>query len=110
MLKKLLHALTALTLSTFVAGAGAASSGDQFSGIKQQLADEQRALKSEELKKLIEIERKKLTEGLKRLEELEARVEQMDGGKPATKQAAKPKAQTSARLSTAWPRACSGLM
>jgi hypothetical protein len=108
MLKKLLHALTALTLSTFVAGAGAASSGDQFSGIKQQLADEQRALKSDELKKLIEIERKKLTEGLKRLEELEARVEQMDGGKPATKQAAKPKAKPKVAAAKPAPKTAEG--
>lgn len=103
-MKKSLHTLTAATLASFVATAGAASSGDQFSGIKQQLADEQRALKSEELRKLIAIERQKLTEGLKRLEALEARVQQMDGGKPAPKQAAKPKAKPKVAASKPAPK------
>lgn len=93
MFKNTLQTLFAMILTTFVAGAGAASSSDQFSGIKKQLADEQQALKSEELKKLIAIERQKLTEGLKRLEELEARVERLDGAKATAKTAAKPKTQ-----------------
>jgi hypothetical protein len=108
MLKKTIHALTALALGAFVAGAGAASAGDQFSGIKKQLANEQRALKSEELKKLIAIERQKLTEGLKRLEALEARVEQMDGGKPASKKAAKPKAKPKVAAAKPAPKTAKG--
>lgn len=93
MLMKHSRTLATLMLFTLVAGAGAESSNDQFSGIKQQLADEQKALQSEELKKLIEIERQKLTESLNRLEALEARVGKLDGGQPASKQATKPKAK-----------------
>ena len=67
---KLLQTLMAAGLAA-TATAAAAESGDQFSGIKKQLAAEQQAIQSAELKRLIEIERAKLTEGLKRLEALE---------------------------------------
>lgn len=91
---KLLQTLVATGLATSIATA-AAESGDQFSGIKKQLAAEQQAIESVELKRLIEIERRNLQEGLKRLQALEARVAKMDGGKaqPA-KTAAKPPAPT----------------
>jgi hypothetical protein len=82
--------LTTLVATALVAaiGTAGAETPDQFSGIKRQLAAEQQAIQSAELKRLIEIERKKLTEGLKRLEELEARVAELDGGKPQPRQAA----------------------
>jgi len=84
---KALPTLVATTLAAAIGTAGAETS-DQFSGIKRQLAAEQQAIQSAELKQLIEIERRKLTEGLKRLEELEARVAELDGGKPQARQAA----------------------
>jgi len=75
--------VASLLLSASVASAAAQSAGEEFSGIKRQLASEKKAIESEELKNLIAIERRKLAEHLKRLERLEARVQQLDGGKPA---------------------------
>ncbi len=82
--------VVSLVLSTLVVGAAAQSQGDQFSGIKQQLTAEKEALESEELKKLIAIERQKLMQQLQALEALEARVQQLEGDKPAAAPAGQP--------------------
>ena len=70
--------------------AAGAETGDHFGGIKRQLEAEQRELQSAELRELIQVERKKLTDGLKRLEELEARVSALGGGKPSSSRQASP--------------------
>ncbi|MGB5465684.1 MAG: hypothetical protein WBM84_06330, partial [Sedimenticolaceae bacterium] len=82
--------VASLILSAWVGGAAAQSQGDQFSGIKQQLTAEKKALESEELKKLIAIERQKLMQQLQALEALEARVQQLESDKPAAAPAGQP--------------------
>ena len=67
--------VVSLVLSALVTGAAAQSQGDEFSGIKQQLTAEKKALE--------------LMQQLQALEALEARVQQLEGDKP-TAAAAKP--------------------
>ncbi len=85
-------------LSVSVASAAAQSTGDDFSGIKRQLASEKKAIESEELKKLIAIEREKLAAHLKRLESLEARIQQLEGSEPASAKKPKPAAKKPAAV------------
>ncbi|MGD8956369.1 MAG: hypothetical protein PVJ03_03480 [Chromatiaceae bacterium] len=95
--------VASLVLSTWVGGAAAQSQGDQFSGIKQQLTAEKKALESEELKKLIAIERQKLMQQLQALEALEARVKQLEGDQPAPATQPKPKAAPAAAVAAKTP-------
>lgn len=89
MLTKSLPFLVGTVAVAAVSVAGA-ENNDHLGGIKRQLAAEQKEIQSAELRKLIDAERKKLTESLKRLEALEKRVTELDGGKPDTRQAQQP--------------------
>jgi hypothetical protein len=86
MITKPLRFMISTALAAAVGGASA-ETPNQFTDIKRQLAAEQKEIQSAELLKLIEAERRKLTDSLKRLEELEARITALGGSAAPPRQA-----------------------